>query len=284
MEMKREEWDNVRETTLQTSRSVKKEREEVLETPEQRVFPCSSCWRPWWGRLSPCSPWRSTVEQISTCSPWRIPHHSRGMPEKGCDPVESPCWSRLLAGPVAPWREEPTQVCWQDLWPRGGPTLEQPVPEGLHPVEGIHTAAICEELQLVGRTHVGEVCGGLCLPWEGPHVGAGEECEELSPWGGRNSRDTVWWTDHSPHSLSPCTAEGEEVENSGVKFSLGRREGWGEGVFKIWFFFSLSCSHLIGNRWSSFFPGQVSFAHDGNWWVISPSPYVDPWDFHYIFV
>ncbi|GAB0203842.1 AN1-type zinc finger protein 5-like [Grus japonensis] len=37
--------------------------------------------------------------------------------EGGCDPVGSPCWSRLLAGPVAPWREKPTleQVCWQDL-------------------------------------------------------------------------------------------------------------------------------------------------------------------------
>ena len=37
----REEWD-VRETTLQTPRSVKKEGEEVLQAPEQR-FPCS----PW---------------------------------------------------------------------------------------------------------------------------------------------------------------------------------------------------------------------------------------------
>ncbi|GAB0182452.1 epimerase family protein SDR39U1 [Grus japonensis] len=38
-------------------------------------------------------------------------------PEGGCGPVGSPCWSKLLAGPVAPWREDPTaeQVCWQDL-------------------------------------------------------------------------------------------------------------------------------------------------------------------------
>jgi len=34
--------------------------------------------------------------------------------------------------------------------------------------------------------------------------------------------------------------EGEEVENSGVKLSWGRGEGWGEGVFEIWFYFSLS--------------------------------------------
>ena len=32
-------------------------------------------------------------------------------------------------------REEPKleQVCWQGLCPHGGPTLEQPVPEGLAP-------------------------------------------------------------------------------------------------------------------------------------------------------
>ncbi|GAB0189151.1 EH domain-containing protein 4 [Grus japonensis] len=38
-------------------------------------------------------------------------------PEGGCDPVGSPCCSKLLAGPVDPWREELTleQVYWQDL-------------------------------------------------------------------------------------------------------------------------------------------------------------------------
>ncbi|GAB0205426.1 WD repeat-containing protein 36 [Grus japonensis] len=29
-------------------------------------------------------------------------------PKGGCDPMGSPCWSKLLAGPVAPWREDPT--------------------------------------------------------------------------------------------------------------------------------------------------------------------------------
>ncbi|GAB0205574.1 zinc finger and BTB domain-containing protein 5 [Grus japonensis] len=84
-------------------------------------------------------------------------------PEGGCDPVGSPRWSKLLAGPVAPWREEPTpeQVCWQDLGPHGGPMLEQSVPEGLHPVGETHAGAVGEELQPVGRTHVGEVGGGL---------------------------------------------------------------------------------------------------------------------------
>jgi len=38
-------------------------------------------------------------------------------PEEGCDPMENPCWSRLLPGPADPWREEPMleQVCWQGL-------------------------------------------------------------------------------------------------------------------------------------------------------------------------
>jgi len=47
-------------------------------------------------------------EQIPTCSPGRTPHRSRGIPAGDCDLVETPCWSRPLAGPVDPWREEPT--------------------------------------------------------------------------------------------------------------------------------------------------------------------------------
>ncbi|GAB0208605.1 hypothetical protein GRJ2_003326200 [Grus japonensis] len=53
-------------------------------------------------------------------------------PKGGCDPMGSLCWSRLLAGPVDPWREEPT--------------LEQSGPEGLHPVEETHAGAVREEL------------------------------------------------------------------------------------------------------------------------------------------
>ena len=34
-----------------------------------------------------------------------------------------------------------------------------------------------------------------------------------------------------PHP--PALLRGEEGEKWGVKLSLGRREGWGEGVFKI---------------------------------------------------
>ncbi|PKU44710.1 protein pxr1-like [Limosa lapponica baueri] len=38
-----------------------------------------------------------------------------GCAKRGCDPVDSLRWSRLLAGP--PWRKKPTleQICWQEL-------------------------------------------------------------------------------------------------------------------------------------------------------------------------
>jgi len=50
-------------------------------------------------------------------------------------------------------------------------------------------------------------------------------------------------------TFSPRAAQGDEERKLGVKLSLGRKERWGrEGVFKIRFYFSLSYSHLIGNK------------------------------------
>ncbi|GAB0190583.1 hypothetical protein GRJ2_001523600 [Grus japonensis] len=87
------------------------------------------------------------VEQRSTCSPWRTPCQSRWRhlkeavtrgkptleqaPGRTCGPVERGTYSRagLLAGVVTPW--------------------------------GTHVGAVREELQPMGRTHIGEVHGGL---------------------------------------------------------------------------------------------------------------------------
>jgi len=78
----------------------------------------------------------------------------------------------------------------------GTPTLEQPVPGGLHPVEGTHAGASCEmlhpmgrthagavheELQPMGRTHVGEVFLRTVSCARILHTGVGAECEESSP-------------------------------------------------------------------------------------------------------
>ncbi|GAB0209637.1 EH domain-containing protein 4 [Grus japonensis] len=80
-------------------------------------------------------------------------------PEGGCDPMGSLHWSKLLAGPVDPWREELMleQVCWQDLGPHGGPMLEQ----------FMKNCSLWEGLML-------EKFMKDCLLWEGLHVGAGE--------------------------------------------------------------------------------------------------------------
>jgi len=58
--------------------------------------------------------------------------------------------------------------------------LEQPVPEGLHAVEGTHAGACCEELQPVGRTHTGAVHGELS-PMRVTSAGAEAEYQEPSP-------------------------------------------------------------------------------------------------------
>jgi len=114
-------------------------------------FPPAAHGGPQWSRYPPLARGRDpTPEQV-------------GMPEGGCDPVGSPVLEQapsrtcrpmergaharagLLARLVTPW----------------GPTLEQPVPEGLHPMGRTQAGAVSEELQPVGRSHIGEVCGEL---------------------------------------------------------------------------------------------------------------------------
>ncbi|GAB0182501.1 hypothetical protein GRJ2_000715400 [Grus japonensis] len=97
-------------------------------------------------------------------------------PKGGCDPMGSLCWSRLLAGPVAPWsrfagrtRDPMVDPRWSSLFlkvctPWKGPTLEQFM-KSCSPWEGLTLEKFVED----------------CLPREGPHAGAGAECEESSP-------------------------------------------------------------------------------------------------------
>ena len=51
-----------------------------------------------------------------------------------------------------------------------------------------------------------------------------------------------------PISHPPAPLRERRKRKSEVKLSPGRREGWREGVFKIWVYFSLSYSDLIGNN------------------------------------
>jgi len=68
----------------------------------------------------------------------------------------------------------------------------------------------------------------------------------------------------APIPRPPVLLEGGGGEK-GVKLSPGRREGWGK-IFKIWIYFSLSYSHLIGDELNSLFsPSSVCFVRDSNW-------------------
>lgn len=71
------------------------------------------------------------------------------------------------------------QVFRQHMWSCTGIVVlhRNYAPEGLHSVERAQTAAVLEELQPMGRIHIGKVCGGL-FPVGGPYTGAGEENEE----------------------------------------------------------------------------------------------------------
>jgi len=81
------------------------------------------------------------------------------MPEESCDTMGSPVVEQAPArtcGPVERGAHAGADLLagLVTLW---GPTLDQPVPEGMHPMGRTHAGVVREELQPVGRTHVGEV-------------------------------------------------------------------------------------------------------------------------------
>lgn len=85
----------------------------------------------------------------------------------------SPCWGKVLEGPVDMWREKPTPTRRFTGWTCGGEsTLEQP--EGLLLMEGTHAGTAHEELQPRGSTQVGEVCRGLSPAGETPYRSRGK--------------------------------------------------------------------------------------------------------------
>ena len=214
MAVRRKEWDDVKEKTLQTPRPVKKEGKEVLKMLEQGVLPCSPWWRPWWGTLSPA------VHRV-------------------------PQWSR--APPVAHGKDTiPEQMAaWRRLWPHGEPALDQASARTCGPMErGAHArAGLLAGPVTPWGTHAGAAYSWRTAPrgkdprwgsswrreahgkdfcWSSLwrtvscesnlHTGAGEECEQSSPWGGSSGRDNVWKTDHNSHSPSLCAPQWEEGE------------------------------------------------------------------------
>jgi len=93
-----------------------------------------------------------------------------------------------------------------------------------------------------------------CLLWEGPHSGAGEEYEQE---GVADTRCDGLTTTPIPHLPAPCG--GRKETKLGVRLSLGSKEGWEEGIFKIRFYFSLSYSDLIGDKLNQFAQVETVF-------------------------
>lgn len=117
---------------------------------------------------------------------------------------------------------EQADVSCKKLCPHAEPTQKQAFWKdhgGLHPMERTHAEANLEELHLMGRTQHWKFVKD-CILWEEHYVGTGGECEEKA------AAKTVLQTDHKPHSPLPCTAHRWEVEESGMKLSLGRLGGW----------------------------------------------------------
>jgi len=173
-------------------------------------------------------------------------------PARTCRPVErgAHAGAGLLAGLVTPW----------------GPTLKQPVPEGLHPVEGTHTGAVREELQPVGRTHFGEVCGELSPVRGTSTLGQGKSVRSPPPEEEGVAETTRGELTTDPIPCPPALLGRGRGRETGLKLSLGRREGWGEGVLKSSFIFSLSYSDLIVDELNSLFSSSsICFVCDSNW-------------------
>ncbi|KAK4823757.1 LOW QUALITY PROTEIN: hypothetical protein QYF61_006053 [Mycteria americana] len=123
------------------------------------------------------------------------------MSKGGCDPVGSQHWSRLLAGPVNPWGEEPML--------EQGPTLEQFV-KNCSPWEGLTLEKFMEDSVSHGRDPTLEQGKSVRSPPPEEEGAAETTSDEL----------TATSTPRSPVLLA-----GRRWRKLGVKLSLGRREG-----------------------------------------------------------
>jgi len=86
--------------------------------------------------------------------------------------------------------------------------LEQPVPEGLHPVGRTHVGAVREELQPVGRTHIGEVCGQLSSVRGTFRLEQGKSVRSPPPEEGGAAETTCDELTITPVPRPPVTLEG----------------------------------------------------------------------------
>lgn len=171
---------------------------------------------------------------------------SKWTPNVGCDAVHSLHWSKLLGALMAPWSEDHIgagllvgheipqgnhagMICFWRTSPYGRePCWMSSL--GISPWEGCILKPFMEE----------------CLPWEGSCAGAGEQCEDLSHWGGTSGRTCDEQT-AAPIPHLPLILGGKRQRKQRVKFSPWRREGWEETSIR--FRFTSHYSTLILFHW-----------------------------------
>jgi len=143
-------------------------------------------------------------------------------------------------------------------------------------VEETHAGAVHEELQPMGRTHVGGFCGDLS-PVRGTFtLEQGQSVRSLPPEGQGVAETTCDGLTVTPIPHPPVSLRGRR-ERNGSEAEPGKKGGVGGRCFKIWFYFSLSYSDLIGDELNSLFsPSSICFFRDSNWRVIPPCPFLDP--------
>ncbi|GAB0183023.1 AN1-type zinc finger protein 5-like [Grus japonensis] len=139
----------------------------------------------------------------------RSPRWSR-FAGRTCDPVGDPQWSGLFLKDCTPWK---------------GPMLEQLVKK-FSLWEGLMLEKLVED----------------CLLREGPHAAPGEEREEE---GAAETMCDELPTTPTPHPLCHWRGGGRET---GIEVKPRMKGGMEGRHFKIWVYFSLLYSDLIGNK------------------------------------
>jgi len=131
----------------------------------------------------------------------------------------------------------------------------------MHPIEGTHLGQFMKNCSPWEGPMLEQLMED-CLPWEGPHAGAGTEGEESFPQGGRSGRDNADGLTTAPIPCPPALLGGRRWRNGSEVEPRKKREG-GRCFFKIWVYFSLSYSNLIGDKLISL--SRACFACDSNW-------------------
>jgi len=192
--------------------------------------------------LSPCSPWRSMVEQISTCSLWKGPHARAG----GC-----------LKESVTLWGAHTGAGSCQDLWAHGerSPHRSRFADRACGPVgDPCWTSLFLKD----------------CTLWKGRAAAHGKDSSSRSLWRSvSHERDLMLEQGQSVRSLPPKEEGAAETRCDEPTITPipcspallgGRRQrnrseveprmkgGVRGKCFKIWFYFSLSYSDLIGDK------------------------------------